>query len=107
MVVVPVVPFVPGLGRAEHQVLEQVSQAAAAFVFVGRSDVVPDLGGDDRQRRVGEVRDTQAVVQHLGNVSRWEPALGSLGPNGLRAEREQDDNESAHPDAVVLSVTHG
>ena len=38
------------LRALKHHVLEQVSEAGLARLFVLRADVVPDVNGDDRRR---------------------------------------------------------
>ena len=49
----------------EHQVLEQVCEARAARLLVLRSDVVPEVHGDDRAPVVLVDQDRQAVGQHV------------------------------------------
>jgi MFS family permease len=46
----------------EHQVLEQVREAGAARTLVLRSDVIPDVDRDDRQRMILVDQDVEAVA---------------------------------------------
>src|SRR5262249_25040723 len=57
--------FVPAdvLGACEHQVLEEVSEARAAFALVARTDVEGDGDGDDRRAVVFDEQRAQAVLQ--------------------------------------------
>ena len=69
VVVLPVVARRVVLGLAEHQVLEQVRQAAAAVVLVGGADVVPDLRRHHRMVGLDEHGHPQTVGKHLGKVA--------------------------------------
>ena len=66
------------LAALEEHVLEQVGEAGAAGSLVLRADVVPEVDGDQRHRRVAMEHDPQPVVQgvafksqvrHYGKVS--------------------------------------
>ena len=51
------------VGRLEHQVLEEVSDAGDALGLVGGADLVPDHVGDDRSAVIGNHHDVHAVRQ--------------------------------------------
>ncbi len=51
------------LAAAEHEVLEKMSEAGFARLFIFRADVVPDINGDDGGLVVFVNNDAQAVVE--------------------------------------------
>jgi hypothetical protein len=84
------------LRALEHHVLEQVREAGAAGVFVGRSDVIPEVHRDEREPVVLGEDDSQPVgkgihlVFEIRNVARrWL----SHGPQ--RDTEEHGDGESS------------
>ncbi len=83
-----------GGGALEHQVLEQVGDAAATHRIVAAADLVPDHVGDDRHPMVGNHHHLHPVVEGEG--------LGTehLGAGRVREDgREQPrDHRKRHPD---------
>jgi hypothetical protein len=53
------------LGAFEHHVLEEVGKASAAGQLVERTDVVPEIDGDQRKTVVFMRDDSQAVGQRV------------------------------------------
>ena len=93
---------VPGIRAAwkrrragEHQVLEEVSEALAVRIFVGRTNVVPDLRRDHGHACVGIDGHQEAVVEALGDVLRC--GLGCpLSGNRPRRDGDQRDDHTGH-----------
>jgi hypothetical protein len=77
------------LRRLEHEVLEEMREAAAALGVVLRPDLVPDLYGDGRAGAVGRRQHAQAVRERA--VAELKPRQTRLLPNG-RARRDEYRN---------------
>ncbi|MEZ4239489.1 MAG: hypothetical protein R3F59_25695 [Myxococcota bacterium] len=58
--------LVDPVGAGEHEVLEEVGEAALLGGLVGAAEVDPDLGGDEDLVGVGDDGDAQAVVEGGG-----------------------------------------
>src|SRR5690606_34454311 len=117
------------LRAVEHQVLEQVGEAAAAGRFVLAADVVPDVHRHDRRLAVGVHHHAQAIGQgellvrdqHLaagrgtgGGIRRGQsgdPEGGGDGHGQGRGERPARDPHRDAPCAVIgapmLAATGG
>ncbi len=85
------------LRALEHQVFEQMREAAAAGRIVLRADVVPDLHGDGRARVVLDADHLQAVGERaflVGNLWNREVSRerGDAGTGG----EEEGDKACAH-----------
>jgi hypothetical protein len=77
------------LGAHEHQVLEQVREAAAALRLVLAAHAVPDVDLHARQAVVGREDHGHAVAQRVGLVRDLDAAL--LGDGG--GEQDQGEQE--------------
>ncbi len=60
-----------GLGALEHQMLEEVGDAALAGSLIGAADLVPQHVRDDRGAPVRDDDDLKAIVEReMGDVRR-------------------------------------
>src|SRR5579862_7854477 len=66
----------------EEHVLEQVGETRPALSFVGGSDVIPEVHGDDRGRVVLRQRDAQAVRECEGFDGNLHNQMKSGGYGG-------------------------
>ena len=87
------------LRTLEHHVLEQVREAGAARDLVQRTDVVPDVDGDDRQPVIDMEDDLHSIWQRVLLVGDVELRRGAIGFGGQahRADQQQQrENGSSH-----------
>ena len=100
----PEVLVVVVLGAVEHQVLEEVRETGLAGLLVLRTDVVPDVDGDDG--RLGVLMDDQpqAVVQGVlrkGDVDALRVAVGRpVDGSAANGRREQQGDGPGRVDAA-------
>ncbi len=66
------------LRALEHQVLEEVGEASLAVPLVLRSDVIPEIDGDEGEPRISANNDVEAVREgQLAEGDRGRPSGGS------------------------------
>jgi hypothetical protein len=53
------------LRALKHHVLEEVREAGESGAFVGRTDVIPEIGGDERQALVFDQNHFEAVLEFI------------------------------------------
>jgi len=71
------------LRSLEHQMLEQVRKSGVAGPLVFRTDVIPEVHGDDRAGVVFVQQDVEAIGERVlgeGNVHRNLPQVGISFP---------------------------
>ena len=91
------------LAAVEHQVLEQVGEAAAPRALVLGAHVVPDVDGRDRRLVVLVDQERESVGQDVALVRDVDRLTGETGRR--QGDEEQDREESAHRRARSQEVS--
>ena len=97
VVVTPVDALVARRGPAEHEVLEQVGEAARPGVLVGRAHVVPETGRDHRMGGVGQDAHFHPVRQDLVEEPRRQDGEGRARDAERQATEEQSGERPTAP----------
>ncbi len=91
----------------EHEVLQQMRHAGLAVVLVGGADLVGDVDGRRRLRRVREEQDLEAVREPVfGDAFDRGPLRYAGGQRGGCGEREQAEQEGGEM-ARMAEGSHG
>ncbi len=78
------------LGAFEHHVLEKVSEAGASGALVGRTDVIPQVDGDERQAVILGQNDLKTVLQRVLFVLDLGSGHRRTGRDGQAAETQTE-----------------